>query len=127
MGRRPSGRFHNAKYINGLIETLESVLDKWIVSGAMATEASVQHPETNRTPSAGRRIGRHAFDAPPLPPPEEHIPAVEQQLQSSSSRTNTTTKDIVKPMGAMIKHQDQEENASERLSWEQKHRMNRNS
>lgn len=31
------GKVHNAKYINGLIETLESVLDKWIVSGAMAT------------------------------------------------------------------------------------------
>jgi hypothetical protein len=62
------------------------------------------------------------LDAPPPPPPEEHIPAVEQQLQSSSSRTNTTTKDIVKPMGAMISTRTREEDASERLSWEQKHR-----
>ena len=31
------GKIHNAKYITGLIETLQSVLDKWIVSGAMAT------------------------------------------------------------------------------------------
>ena len=93
-GTKTIGQIHNAKYINGLIETLESVLDKWIVSGAMATvstindnviiyplvsvrsfislplktwhyrvivlmieEASVQHPETNRTPFHGRRIG----------------------------------------------------------------------
>jgi hypothetical protein len=34
---RTIGKIHNAKYISGLIDTLESVLDKWIVSGAMAT------------------------------------------------------------------------------------------
>ena len=27
----------NTKYVKGLIETLETLLDKWIVSGAMAT------------------------------------------------------------------------------------------
>ena len=27
----------NRKYVKGLIETLESLLDKWIVSGSMAT------------------------------------------------------------------------------------------
>ena len=31
------GKIHNAKYITGLTKTLESALDKWIVSGAMAT------------------------------------------------------------------------------------------
>jgi len=30
-------KIHNAKYITGLMKTLESALDKWIVSGAMAT------------------------------------------------------------------------------------------
>ena len=31
------GKIHNAKYITGLTKTLESALDKWIVSGAMTT------------------------------------------------------------------------------------------
>ena len=34
-------REQNTKYVNGLIETLQSLLDKWIVSGAMATVREV--------------------------------------------------------------------------------------
>ena len=66
------------------------------------------------------------LDPPPPPSPEEHVPAAEQRPQSSSlSRAKTmtaTTVDIPKPMGAMINTRTREEEANERLSWEQKHR-----
>ena len=62
------------------------------------------------------------LDPPPPPPPEEHVPAVEQRPQSSPSPTNTTKTNTVRPMGAMVNTRTREEEANERLSWEQKHR-----
>ncbi len=62
------------------------------------------------------------LDPPPPPPPEEHVPAAEQRLQASSSPVNLTKSNIAKPMGAMINTRTREEEANERLSWEQKHR-----
>eukprot|EP00584_Thalassiosira_punctigera_P008783 CAMPEP_0172541296 /NCGR_PEP_ID=MMETSP1067-20121228/12125_1 /TAXON_ID=265564 ORGANISM="Thalassiosira punctigera, Strain Tpunct2005C2" /NCGR_SAMPLE_ID=MMETSP1067 /ASSEMBLY_ACC=CAM_ASM_000444 /LENGTH=308 /DNA_ID=CAMNT_0013327303 /DNA_START=96 /DNA_END=1019 /DNA_ORIENTATION=- len=135
----------NSKYIRGLIETLESLLDKWIVSGAMATRRRAYNilqqierlsMDKDLALRAERMVKRSGMptDPPPPIPPTEHIPAVDQQ-QSPSRETNV----VNKPMGAMatngegrqsttttstttISGEDRKEEANQRLAWEREHR-----
>ncbi|KAL7519704.1 hypothetical protein ACHAWX_004455 [Stephanocyclus meneghinianus] len=97
----------NSKYIKGLIENLEGVLDKWIISGSLATRRrayNILHqiqrlamdPEQAR--QAMRMVNRAGMpmDPPPLIPPTEHVPADQQP-----SIVDRTVSSVVKPMGPM--------------------------
>eukprot|EP00804_Cyclotella_cryptica_P016489 CCRYP_004706-RB/>CCRYP_004706-RB protein AED:0.04 eAED:0.04 QI:220/1/1/1/1/0.83/6/1051/545 len=97
----------NSKYIKGLMENLEGVLDKWITSGSLATRRrayNILHqiqrlamdPEQAR--QAMRMVKRSGMpmEPPPPIPPTEHVPADQQP-----SIVNGTASSVVKPMGPM--------------------------
>ncbi|KAL7529375.1 hypothetical protein ACHAXR_002931, partial [Thalassiosira sp. AJA248-18] len=121
----------NTKYVKGLIQTLESLLDKYIVSGSMPTRRraynilqqierlSLDKELVLRAERLVKRSGM-PMDPPPPIPPTEHIPAVDQQLQQQ--QTLATNNIVNKPMGAMATGQDRKDDANDRLAWEQKHR-----
>ena len=139
-------QINNANYINGLLETLGSVCDQWIISGSMSTRRRAYNIlqqierlslDESYISRARRLVSRSGMplDPPPPPPPEEHVPAVEQLRQrhhesssSSSSDTNNTTTTattmtniLLKPMGSMILDgRNREVDANKRLAWETK-------
>jgi len=97
----------NTKYVNGLIETLGSLLDKWVESESMATRRraynllqqieriSLSQDLVKRAEKMVNRSGM-PMDAPPPIPPTEHIPAIDQQ-QTEKQPNNV----IKKHMGTM--------------------------
>jgi len=97
----------NTKYVNGLIETLGSLLDKWVESESMATRRraynllqqieriSLSQDLVKRAEKMVNRSGM-PMDAPPPIPPMEHIPAIDQQ-QTGKQPNNV----IKKHMGTM--------------------------
>jgi hypothetical protein len=126
----------NTKYIHGLLTTLESLLDKYIVSGSMATRRraynilqqiirlSMDKELIRKAERMVRRSGMPMEMPPPLPP-TEHVPAVDQQLEDEELHTHK----IVKPMGAMItsplpteEEKQREIEVNKRLEWERKHK-----
>ncbi len=128
----------NSTYINGLLDTLESLLDKYIVSGSMATRRraynvlqqiirlSMDKDLVRKAERMARRSGM-PMDMPPPLPPTEHVPAVDQQLEDEELHT----KKIITPMGAMIatssslslKEDEQRAvDVDKRLAWERKHK-----
>ena len=130
----------NTKYINGLLDTLESLLDKYIVSGSMATRRraynilqqifrlSMDSELIRKAERMVKRSGMPMVMPPPLPP-TEHIPAVDQQLEDDDLHTQK----VVKLMGAMsappsssstlpVEEEKQREvDVEKRLAWERKH------
>ena len=128
----------NTKYVKGLIDTLESLCDKWIVSGTMATRRRAYNLlqqierislDKELALQAGRMVKRCGMplDPPPPIPPTEHIPAVDQQQDQSSSTSTTgiNNNTVNKPMGAMASDADtnvRKDDVTKRLEWEQKHR-----
>jgi len=85
----------NTKYIEGLLSTLEGLLDKWICTGAMATRRRafniIQQVERLAIDGeVGKRAQRLAtragmpLEEPPPVPPTEHIPAVDQFASRSA-------------------------------------------
>jgi len=122
----------NTKYVKGLIDTLQALLDKWIVSGSMPTRRrawnilqQIDRLSTDKelVQQAERMIKRAMMplDPPPHMPPTEHIPAVDQPSSQQQQPANV----IHKPMGAMATSsdgKDRKEDADERLAWEQKNR-----
>ena len=144
-------QINNANYINGLLETLGSICDHWIISGSMSTRRraynilqqierlSLDEAYISRSRRLVSRSGM-PLDPPPPPPPEEHVPAVEQLRQrhhesSSSDNTNNTTTtttttmtNVMKPMGAMILDGgNREVDANKRLAWESKQHIEQQS
>ena len=146
-------RINNANYINGLLETLGSICDQWIISGSMYTRRraynilqqierlSLDEAYISRARRLVSRSGM-PLDPPPPPPPEEHVPAVEQLRQchhesSSSSDTNNTTTttttttttmtNVMKPMGGatILDGGNREVDANKRLAWETKQHIER--
>ena len=132
----------NTKYINGLLDTLESLLDKYIVSGSMATRRraynilqqifrlSMDSELIRKAERMVKRSGMPMVMPPPLPP-TEHIPAVDQQLEDDDLHTQK----VVKLMGAMsappsslsstvpVEEEKQREvDVDKRLAWERKHK-----
>jgi len=139
----------NTKYVKGLIETLEGLLDKYIVTGSMPTRRRAYNilqqierlaMDENLALQAKRMAKRSGMpmDPPPPIPPTEHIPAVDQQ-QTYQQPTNV----VNKPMGAMASNsgegqetssssatsasasyegKDRKVDANERLAWERKNR-----
>ncbi len=128
----------NSTYINGLLDTLESLLDKYIVSGSMATRRraynilqqiirlSMDKDLVRKAERMVRRSGMPMEMPPPLPP-TEHVPAVDQQLEDEELHT----KKIITPMGAMIaassslsleEDKQREVDVDKRLAWERKHK-----
>lgn len=84
----------NTKYIHGLITNLEQTLDKWIISGSMATRRRAYNilQQINRLSmdetlykQAERLVKRAGMPMDPPPPVKnpEHVPATDQTTNNS--------------------------------------------
>ncbi|KAL7448607.1 hypothetical protein ACHAWC_000763, partial [Mediolabrus comicus] len=89
----------NSKYIMGLISNLEVVLDKWIITGSMATRRraynilqqihrlSLDNELYKRAERLVKRSGMPMEEPPPVLNPE-HVPATDQPSSSMSLKQN---------------------------------------
>eukprot|EP00578_Thalassiosira_sp_NH16_P023122 CAMPEP_0181089218 /NCGR_PEP_ID=MMETSP1071-20121207/7187_1 /TAXON_ID=35127 /ORGANISM="Thalassiosira sp., Strain NH16" /LENGTH=685 /DNA_ID=CAMNT_0023171155 /DNA_START=174 /DNA_END=2231 /DNA_ORIENTATION=+ len=109
-GKANSQLEQNTKYVEGLIRTLDTLLEQWKVSGgAMATRRRAYNilqqierlsMDKDLTLKAEKNVEESGMptDPPPPMPPTEHIPAVDQPQPQTCEQY---TAKIVKPTGAM--------------------------
>ena len=86
----------NTKYINGLLSNLETTLDKWIVTGSMATRRHAYNilqqverlsMDADLYRRAERLVKRSGMSMDPPPPVEnpEHVPATDQTTHNNNN------------------------------------------